>query len=60
MGWQDMRIANRYIRATGQQLNDRVNDLMNVDSSIGKEQPQVEQQDLPDPTEGGLQPHRES
>jgi len=51
MGWQDMRIANRYIRATGQQLNDRVNDLMNVDSSIGKEQPQVEQQDLPDPTE---------
>jgi len=34
MGWQDMRIANRYIRATGQQLNDRVNDLMNVDSSI--------------------------
>jgi Phage integrase family. len=51
MGWQDMRIANRYIRATGQQLNDRVNDLMNVDSSIDKEQPQVEQQDLPDPTE---------
>jgi hypothetical protein len=51
MGWKDMRVANRYIRATGQQLNDRVADLMGVEDREDEPIEQYQREDLPDPTE---------
>lgn len=47
MGWDDMRVANRYIRATGRQLNDRIQRMMadEPESTMG-----LGPDDLPDPT----------
>lgn len=43
MGWEDMRVADRYIRATGYQLDDRIQTLMR-----NEREPDLEP--LPDPT----------
>lgn len=51
LGWQDMRVANRYIRATGQQLNERVADLMGVDNCSNASIDEFKRDNLPDPTE---------
>lgn len=51
MGWRDMRVANRYIRATGQQLKNRVADLMDVNNDENEIIEEYYKEDLPDPTE---------
>ena len=52
MGWEDMRIANRYIRATGRQLDNRLNQLASTGSdSSCEDSVEIAPENLPDPTD---------
>lgn len=60
MGWKDMRVAVAYIRATGNQLADRINQLASTDSE--EDYIVTDAGELPDPTAavydaaGGMNP----
>lgn len=52
MGWKDMRVANRYIRSTGRQLNNRIQQLAGVGEQQAPEDYLItDPDDLADPTD---------
>ncbi|MDL0135147.1 tyrosine-type recombinase/integrase [Halobacterium salinarum] len=55
MGWKDMRVANRYIRATGRQLDNRIQQLASTTQQEEEDDDEAylvtDADELPDPTD---------